>query len=151
MRILLITQWFDPEPTFKGLLFAKELQRLGHEVEVLTGYPNYPGGRIYDGYRIRPFQRSIVEGVPVTRVALYPSHDSSGARRLLNYGSFAVSAALASLVARRPDVAYVYHPPGTIALPALALRVLRGVPFVYDVHDLWPETLSSTGMVSSGG
>lgn len=151
MRILLITQWFDPEPTFKGLLFAKELQRLGHEVEVLTGYPNYPGGRIYDGYRIRPFARSVIEGVPVIRVALYPSHDSSGARRLLNYGSFAVSAALASLVARRPDVAYVYHPPGTIALPAMALRALRGVPFVYDVHDLWPDTLSSTGMVSSGG
>jgi lipopolysaccharide/colanic/teichoic acid biosynthesis glycosyltransferase len=151
MRILFITQWFDPEPTFKGLLFAKELQRLGHEVEVLTGYPNYPGGRIYDGYRIRPFERSVVEGVPVTRVALYPSHDSSGTRRLLNYGSFAASAALASLVARRPDVAYVYHPPGTIALPAMALRLLRGVPFVYDVHDLWPDTLSSTGMVSSGG
>lgn len=151
MRILLITQWFDPEPTFKGLLFAKELQRLGHDVEVLTGYPNYPGGRVYDGYRIRPFERTEVEGVPVTRVALYPSHDGSGVRRLLNYGSFAVSAALASLVARRPDVAYVYHPPGTIALPAMALRVLRGVPFVYDVHDLWPDTLSSTGMVSSGG
>ncbi|GIM64161.1 hypothetical protein Pve01_82440 [Planomonospora venezuelensis] len=151
MRILLITQWFDPEPTFKGLLFAKELQRLGHEVEVLTGYPNYPGGRVYDGYRIRPFERSVVAGVPVTRVALYPSHDGSGVRRLLNYGSFAVAAALASLVARRPDVAYVYHPPGTIALPAMALRILRGVPFVYDVHDLWPDTLSSTGMVSSGG
>ncbi|RYB94299.1 glycosyltransferase [Nocardioides oleivorans] len=151
MRILLVTQWFDPEPTFKGLLFAKELQRLGHEVEVLTGFPNYPGGRVYDGYRIRPFERTEVDGVPVTRVALYPSHDGSGVRRLMNYGTFAVSAALAALVARRPDVAYVYHPPGTIALPAMALRVLRGVPFVYDVHDLWPDTLSSTGMVSSGG
>lgn len=151
MRILLITQWFDPEPTFKGLLFAKELQRLGHEVEVLTGYPNYPGGEIYDGYRIRPHERSVIEGVPVTRVALFPSHDSSALRRLFNYGSFAVSAAVASLLRRRPDVAYVYHPPGTVALPALTLRLLRGVPFVYDVHDLWPDTLSSTGMVSSGG
>lgn len=151
MRILLLTQWFDPEPTFKGLLFAKELQRHGHEVEVLTGYPNYPGGQVYSGFRIRPYERSVIDGVPVTRVALYPSHDGSAVRRILNYGSFALSATLASVLRRRPDVAYVYHPPGTIALPAMAMRVLRGVPFVYDVHDLWPDTLSSTGMVSSGG
>lgn len=151
MRILLMTQWFDPEPTFKGMLFAKELQRLGHHVEVLTGYPNYPGGQVYEDYRIRPYERSVVDGVPVTRVALYPSHDGSAVRRLLNYGSFALSATVASLLTRRPDVAYVYHPPGTIALPALALRLLRGVPFVYDVHDLWPDTLSSTGMVSARG
>lgn len=151
MRILLLTQWFDPEPTFKGMLFAKELQRQGHEVEVLTGYPNYPGGEVYAGYRIRAYERTVVEGVPVTRVALYPSHDGSAVKRILNYGSFAVSATFASVLRRRPDVAYVYHPPGTIALPAIALRLLRGVPFVYDVHDLWPDTLSSTGMVSSGG
>ena len=70
MRILIISQWFDPEPTFKGLLFARELQRLGHEVEVLTGFPNYPGGKVYPGYRIRPFQREIIGGVPVLRVPL---------------------------------------------------------------------------------
>lgn len=149
MRVLLLTQWFDPEPTFKGMLFAQELRRQGHDVEVLTGYPNYPGGAVYDGYRIRPFERTVVDGIPVTRVALYPSHDSSGLKRLLNYGSFAATATIASLLGRRPDVAYVYHPPGTIAVPAVALRLLRGVPFVYDIQDLWPDTLASTGMISS--
>lgn len=147
MRILMLTQWFEPEPTFKGLLFARELQRLGHEVEVLTGFPNYPGGRVYPGYRIRPWQREVVGGVPVTRVALYPSHDNSGARRALNYLSFAGTATLAIPFLRRPDVVYVYHPPATTALPAMVLRTLRGVPFVYDVQDLWPDTLSATGMV----
>ncbi len=148
MRVLLLTQWFDPEPTFKGLLFAKELQCQGHQVEVLTGFPNYPGGVLYPGYRIRPYQREVVEGVVVHRVALFPSHDRSSARRIANYLSFAVSAALASALCSRPDVAYVYHPPGTIALPAWVLRVLRGVPVVYDVQDLWPDTLRATGMVT---
>lgn len=147
MRILMLSQWFEPEPTFKGLLFAKELQRQGHEVEVLTGFPNYPGGRVYPGYRIRPWQREVVDGVPVLRVALYPSHDSSGVRRALNYLSFAASATAAIPFLRRPDVVYVYHPPATVALPAMVLRALRGVPFVYDVQDLWPDTLSATGMV----
>src|ERR1039458_9289744 len=50
---------------------------------------------------------------------------------------------------RRADVMYVYHPPATIALPALVIRTLRGIPFVYDIQDLWPDTLAATGMVRS--
>lgn len=149
MRILLLTQWFDPEPTFKGLLFAKELQRLGHDVTVLTGFPNYPGGRVYEGYRVKPITKEVVEGIPVTRVALYPSHDGSGLRRALNYVSFAATSSLAALGIRRPDVAYVYHPPATVGSAALVLKRLRGVPFVYDVQDLWPQTLAATGMVGN--
>lgn len=149
MRILMITQWFDPEPTFKGLLFARELQRLGHEVEVLTGFPNYPGGRVYPGYRIRPWQREVVGGVPVLRVPLYPSHDGSGVKRATNYLSYAASASIGALLLRRPDVAYVYHPPATASLPAMVLNALKGVPFVYDIQDLWPDTLAATGMMEN--
>lgn len=150
MRILMITQWFDPEPTFKGLLFARELQRLGHEVEVLTGFPNYPGGRVYPGYRLRPWQREVVDGIPVLRVPLFPSHDQSGLKRALNYLSFACAASVGSLFLKRPDVAYVYHPPATASLPAMILNALRGVPFVYDIQDLWPDTLAATGMMENG-
>ncbi len=149
LRILMITQWFDPEPTIKGLGLAKKLHALGHDVQVITGFPNYPGGRIYPGYRVRPFQRELLDGVRVLRVPLYPSHDSSPLRRVLNYTSFGVAATVAALVVRRPDVAYVYHPPATSALPGLALRLLRRVPFVYDVQDLWPETLAATGMLGN--
>ncbi|MEW6422442.1 MAG: sugar transferase, partial [Deinococcota bacterium] len=145
----MITQWFDPEPTFKGLLFARELQRLGHEVEVLTGFPNYPGGQVYPGYRVRPWQREVMDGVPILRVPLYPSHDGSGVKRAANYLSFAASASVGALLLRRPDVAYVYHPPATAALPGMVLRALRGVPFVYDIQDLWPDTLAATGMMQN--
>jgi glycosyltransferase involved in cell wall biosynthesis len=146
----MLTQWFDPEPFYKGIPFAKELIRVGHKVEILTGFPNYPGGKIYDGYRIRFYQREIISGIPVTRVALYPSHDRSAIKRVLNYLSFAVSATIIGLLRiESPDVLYVYHPPATIGLPALIISALRRIPFVYDIQDLWPDTLLSTGMIGN--
>ena len=151
MRILLLTQWFAPEPHFKGLPLAREFQRRGHDVVVLTGFPNYPGGKIYPGYRIRLWQREKMDGVDVLRVALYPSHSNSALGRVMNYVSFAVSAAVLGLfLIRKVDVAYVYHPPATVGLPALAFKWLRGVPCVYDVQDLWPDTLAATGMLRRG-
>lgn len=150
MKILLLTQWFDPEPTFKGLTFARQLARRGDTVEVLTGFPNYPDGCVYPGYRVRPWQVEWMEGFRVCRVALYPSHNRSSLRRSLNYLSFALaSAVLGPFLVHRPDVIYVYHPPGTIGLPALALRWWFAAPVVYDVLDLWPDTIAATGMVSS--
>lgn len=150
MRILLLTQWFQPEPQFKGLPLAKALVARGHEVEVLTGFPNYPGGRLYPGYRVKPWQREVMDGIQVTRAALYPSHDRSAFRRILNYASFALSSMVLALTMRRPDVVYVYCPPMTAAAGAVALKMLRRVPYVIDVQDLWPDTLASTGMVREG-
>jgi colanic acid biosynthesis glycosyl transferase WcaI len=145
---LLLTQWFDPEPTMKGLMFARVLKREGHDVEVVTGFPNYPGGKVFPGYRIKPFQREEVDGVRIIRVALFPSHDASAGRRILNYASFAASASiLGSLLTQRPDVIYVYHPPLTVGLAAAALSAAKRAPFVYDVQDLWPDTLAATGMI----
>ncbi|HYW45063.1 MAG TPA: sugar transferase [Bryobacteraceae bacterium] len=147
MRILMLTQWFDPEPTFKGLAFARKLVDHGHEVEVLTGFPNYPGGQLYPGYPLRLWQRESVDGISIIRVPLYPSHDRSVVRRTWNYLSFAIAATvLGPALVRRPDVIYAYHPPGTVGLPALALGRWFSAPVVYDVNDLWPDTIISTGM-----
>lgn len=152
MRILILTQWFDPEPTFKGLLFAKELQAAGHQVQVLTGVPNYPGGKVYPGYQIKWLQKEMMDGVEVLRVPLYPSHDNSSAKRILNYGSFMLSTLFFGLfVARQAEVMYVYHPPLTTGISAALISKLRGIPFVYDVQDLWPDTLAATGMMSKPG
>lgn len=149
IRILILTQWFTPEPTLRGIEFAREFAERGHEVRVVTGFPNYPGGEVYPGYRVRVFQRERIDGITVFRLPLYPSHDGSARRRALNYISFALSSMIAApFVGRGVDVAYVYHPPATIGLPALALKVLRRVPFVLDIQDLWPDTLSSTDMVA---
>jgi glycosyltransferase involved in cell wall biosynthesis len=147
---LLLTQWFDPEPTFKGMVFARELVRQGFEVEVLTGFPNYPGGRLYPGYRMRWLQRETIDGVHITRVPLYPSHDQSALRRVLNYVSFAAFALLHGLFSvRRCDVIYAYHPPLTVGLAASFIRLFRRIPVVYDIQDMWPDTLRATGMIGN--
>jgi colanic acid biosynthesis glycosyl transferase WcaI len=148
MRILLLTQWFEPEPTFKGLVFARELAARGYKVEVLTGFPNYPGGKLYPGYRIRPWVREQIDGIDVLRVALYPSHDNSGHHRVLNYLSFALSAAvIGTALIQKPDVVYVYHPPITVGFAGAVLGFLRRAPFVYDIQDLWPDTVAASRMM----
>lgn len=150
IRVLLLTQWFDPEPTFKGLVFARELVRQGFEVEVLTGFPNYPGGKVYPGYKIKLLQREIVDDVEVTRVPLYPNHGQSAIKRVLNYASFSASALLYGLfVAKRADVIYAYHPPLTVGITASLIRLFRRVPVVYDIQDMWPDTLRATGMINN--
>ena len=150
MKILLISQWFEPEPTFKGLAFANQLIKQGHQVTVITGFPNYPGGKLYAGYRIKPVQRESINGVQVYRVALYPSHDKSALGRVLNYISFAFSALLMALVkVWSHDVIYAYHPPLTVGLAAGIAARVSGTPLVYDIQDLWPDTLTATGMINS--
>ncbi|MBU0743756.1 MAG: glycosyltransferase family 4 protein [Gammaproteobacteria bacterium] len=150
MHILLLTQWFDPEPTFKGLAFAKALQSAGHQLEVITGFPNYPGGKIYPGYKMRWRQVEIIDGVKVTRVPLYPSHDSSKFRRILNYFSFAFSSFFYGLFCGKDiDVIYAYQPPMTVGLVAAVIGLFRRIPFVLDIQDMWPDTLRATKMLNS--
>lgn len=149
-RLILFNQFFDPEPSMKGLKFAQRLSDLGFDVEVVTGFPNYPGGKIYDGYRIRPIRRERHGDVVVTRLALYPSHNASRIGRILNYLSFCLSGLLYLLFfARRADVIYAYQPPLTVGIAAVVVRLIRRMPVVLDIQDLWPDTLQATGMINN--
>lgn len=145
-----MTQWFDPEPTFKGLLFAKELKKAGHDVEVVTGFPNYPGGKVYDGYHLSFYKKEEVDDIVIHRLPIYPSHDQSAIRRIFNYASFGVSSFIGALVKTRGvDVVYSYHPPLTTSLSAVLVGTLKRVPVVVDIQDLWPDTLAATGMLKN--
>lgn len=149
IRVLLLTQWFEPEPSFKGLVFARELVRQGFEVKVLTGFPNFPGGKVYPGYRIKLLQHEVMDGVHVARVPLYPNHSKSAIKRVLNYASFAASSLVYGLfMARRVDVIYAYHPPLTVGVTASLIRLFCRIPVVYDIQDMWPDTLRATGMLN---
>jgi len=152
LRVLFLTQWFDPEPgAIRGLPLAKWLLERGHDVEVITGVPNYPGGEVYDGYKNRFLQREIMDGVPVIRVPLYPSHDRSSIRRVANYLSFALSAAtIGAFAAKRADVCFAVSPPPTLGIPALVLKYLRRIPYVYHVSDMWPDSAVESGMFGHG-
>lgn len=150
MKIAFITQWYDPEVGSAAIPGAvvRALQARGHDVEVITGFPNYPTGRLYDGYRLRPYVREKVRGVLVHRLPLYPSHDASAIGRILNFLSFMISAALMTpFLGRRCQVALVYSTPATVGLAGIALRALRGRPFVLYIQDVWPDTLTATGML----
>lgn len=150
MKILLLTQWFDPEPTFKGLPFAKELKSLGHDVEVLTGFPNYPGGKVYSGYKISLYQKDVMDGIVIHRVALYPDHGKSALKRVFNYISFCLTSLLVG-VFKLPkyDIIYAYHPPLTTGISSMFMSFFRRTPVVLDIQDLWPDTLAATGMLSN--
>jgi hypothetical protein len=146
----MLTQWFDPEPGAKGLVFARELVKQGFDVEVVTGFPNYPGGKIYPGYKMKLIQRECIDGVHITRLPLYPSHDQSAIKRILNYASFAASSLFYGvLIARRADVMYAYHPPLTVGVTSVLIRFFRRIQLVYDIQDLWPDTLAATGMIKN--
>jgi len=149
-RLILLTQWFDPEPTFKGLLFARALNEKGFLVEVVTGFPNYPGGKLYPGYNIRIIQRELIGDVLVTRLPLFPSHSNSKFGRITNYLSFFLSAFIyLTFFSRRADIVYAYHPPLTVGLAATCAKFFRRTTTVIDVQDMWPDTLRATGMIAN--
>lgn len=150
MRVVILTQHYRPEPWPKAHELAEGLRSRGHAVTVITGFPNYPLGRLYPGYRVRPWSLEDIEGVEVVRLALYPNHSLSSALRILNYLSFAAMAAVAGPVfCRKADAMFVFHPPLSIGVSAASIGAVRRLPYVYAVADLWPEAIVSSGMVRS--
>ncbi|WP_437494125.1 glycosyltransferase family 4 protein [Sorangium sp. So ce1014] len=150
MRILLISQSYHPEPISRAHLLAEALAARGHEVTSITAFPNYPHGRLYAGYRQRLWDVEHVSGTRVIRLPSYLDHSRSRLRRTLNYASFAASTAvLGPALSGRADVAWVHNPAPSLAVAASWLAALRGIPWVYEVQDLWPETAAASGMLDN--
>ena len=150
MRVLLVTQWFSPEPVKLPADLAETLKSLGHQVEILTAFPNYPEGKLYAGYRQKIVQREVIRGVDVTRVPIFPDHSRSAVKRIVNYLSYSISAALIGIfVTKKPDVIFVYGSPYTTAIAGWVHSKIRGVPYVFNVLDLWPEALEASGLMPS--
>lgn len=150
-RTLLVTQWFEPEPIEIPGSIARGLRDQGHGVEVLTGMPNYPHGTVAEGYRAWRPRTDVIHGMRVNRTPLFPSHDASPIKRMTNYLSWAASSTLLAVRRiRRADVCLVYSSPATAALaPAVWSRVLK-TPYVLMIQDLWPDSVTSSGMVDAG-
>lgn len=151
MKVLVISQYFWPEE-FRINDLARRLVERGHNVTVLTGIPNYPQGRFFKGYGFFRNTRQKVGGVKVLRVPLLPRGRGRGIRLALNYISFALMAALMAPCLCRGDydvILVCQLSPVTVAIPAVVLKRLRKIPIILWVLDLWPESLSATGAVSS--
>lgn len=136
MHVLLLSLFYPPEPVARPHELALALRQAGHQVSVVTAFPNYPPGKIYPGYRLRYWHWETLEGIQILRVPHIMDRSRSAVRRLFSYTSFTASAwFLGGLKIPKPDVIWTYQ----IGLPGVGLSTLRGVPLVHEVQDLWPE------------
>lgn len=146
MRILFLTDNFPPEvnaPASRTFEHCREWVRAGHQVTVITGVPNFPKGELLDGYRNYPWQWQDMAGIRVLRVFTYITANQGFARRTLDYLSFMVTSFLAGLVIKRPDVIIGTSPQFFTACSAWMLSWLRRRPFVFELRDLWPESIKA--------
>jgi putative colanic acid biosynthesis glycosyltransferase WcaI len=152
-RWLILTQYYAPElgaPQLRLRALARELRRHGIQIEVLTGLPNYPTGITFPGYRGRWHMRETIEGVPIVRTWLYAATGRSAVIRLVNYFSFTATALIAALLGRKPDRMFVESQPLSLGLVGLAMKWLRGVPYVYNVPDLQVDVARELGFLQNG-
>jgi colanic acid biosynthesis glycosyl transferase WcaI len=151
MRFLILTQYFSPEvgaPQTRLSAFARELIRRGHSVEVVTALPNYPGGKVFDGYRNRWNVCETIDGVRVHRTWVYASL-GAGWKRAVSFASFAITSPWGLRKCVRPDWIFVESPPLTLVLPAIVAARLWRVPVIMNVADLWPESVRALGLARS--
>jgi glycosyltransferase involved in cell wall biosynthesis len=152
MKLLVVSQYFWPE-NFRINELVRSLVARGHNVEVLTGKPNYPEGTIFPGYRAWGCQQEQWSGATVHRLPLVARETKSAIKLSLNYLSFILSGLLFApwlLRRRQYDAVFVYAPsPILQALPALLLGRIKKAPVAIWVQDLWPASLSATGYVRS--
>lgn len=147
-RLLYLSQWFPPEPVAIPLWIAQSLRRRGWDIEVVTAYPNYPEGKVHEGFSSAHYSGDTQDGFPLMRTPVFASHDDSAARRMLNYLSWAVSASIVTpWRSRRDGVTLVYSSPATAALPAMLARLMVRRPYVLVVQDIWPDSVTTAGFI----
>jgi colanic acid biosynthesis glycosyl transferase WcaI len=156
VKILYVSQYFPPEmgaPSARAAELSRHWARMGHKTTVLTGFPNHPTGVVPEDWRSR-FQQLLytetVDGVRVVRTWLWPLPNRKAHERILNYASFCVSAAVAGLALPKPEVVIATAPQLLCALAGWWLAFWQRVPFVFEVRDLWPESLAAVGAGSEG-
>jgi glycosyltransferase involved in cell wall biosynthesis len=150
MRILFISHYYHPEgnaPATRVYEMTRRFVEQGHEVTVITGVPNVPDGVVYDGYRNRWRQRERVAGVEVIRVWTWLAANAGTSKRIANYVSFMLTATLAGLFARRPDVVIATSPQFFCGWAGVLVSALRRLPFVLEIRDMWPESILAVGAI----
>jgi glycosyltransferase involved in cell wall biosynthesis len=148
VHVLFLTDNFPPEvnaPASRTFEHCREWVRAGAQVTVITCVPNFPSGRVFAGYRNRPWQAETIEGIRVIRVWSYVAANEGFARRILDYTSFMLSAFLAAFWVRKVDIVVGTSPQFFTVVAAWAAARLKRVPWVFELRDLWPESIKAVG------
>ena len=141
MKILVVTQYFYPE-TFRVNTLVTELVNRGHDVTVLTGYPQYPQGKIYDGYGFNKPYDKVWNGARIERIKMRPRGKTPLGLLLNCYTFVRQGAKWVKRCSERYDAVYVFEvSPVTVGLPAVAYKKKFGTPIYFNVQDLWPENV----------
>jgi glycosyltransferase involved in cell wall biosynthesis len=146
--MLFLTDNFPPEvnaPASRTFEHCRHWVQQGHQVTVITCAPNFPRGRVFPGYRNRLRTAETIEGIKVVRVWSYISANAGFIRRVLDYLSFMVTATIASLAVRRVNVIVATSPQFFTACAGWAVGALKRVPFVFELRDIWPESIKAVG------
>jgi glycosyltransferase involved in cell wall biosynthesis len=148
MHVLFLTDNFPPEvnaPASRTHEHCRRWVARGEQVTVITCAPNFPKGRVFDGYRNRVWQQETIDGIRVIRVWSYITANEGFARRVLDYTSYMLTAFVAGLFVRRVDVVVATSPQFFTAVAGWAVGALKRVPFVFELRDLWPESIKAVG------
>lgn len=151
MKILVVSQYFWPEE-FRINDICKGLIEEGHEVDVLTAIPNYPGGEYFEGFSLLKRGEKSYEGINVRRCFCVPRGKNSKLKLIFNYISFALSSTfhIPFILKNKYDKVLVYQlSPITMAIPAIILKKIKKIPMDMYILDLWPESLLSTVNIGS--
>lgn len=148
MHILFFTDNFPPEvnaPASRTFEHCREWVKAGHDVTVITCAPNFPTGKVFKGYKNKLYQTEVMDGIKVIRVWSYMVANEGFLMRTLDYMSFMVTGFFASLFVRRADVVIGTSPQFFCACGAWAASLIRWKPFVFELRDLWPESIRAVG------
>lgn len=148
MHILFLTDNFPPEvnaPASRTHEHTRQWVAAGEQVTVITCAPNFPTGRVFPGYRNRIWQEERIDGIRVIRVWSYITANEGFARRVLDYVSYMLMAFVAALFVRRVDIVVATSPQFFTAVAGWAVGALKRVPFVFELRDLWPESIKAVG------
>ena len=148
MHILFLTDNFPPEtnaPASRTYEHTKRWVRAGHQVTVVTGAPNFPSGKIHAGYTNALWRRETMDGIDVVRVWTYITANEGFLKRTLDYVSFMLAAIVASPFLPRPDVIVATSPQFFTPCAAWVVSLLRWRPFVFELRDLWPDSIVAVG------
>ncbi len=148
MHILFLTDNFPPEsnaPASRTFEHCREWVRAGHQVTVVTCAPNFPKGKVFDGYRNRLWQQEVVSGIRVIRVWSYITSNEGFAKRILDYQSFMLCATLAAPFVRSVDVVVGTSPQFFTACAGYLVSRVKRIPFVFELRDMWPDSIKAVG------